>query len=271
MSRPQLQLQDVFVRQGVPQHTFVAPVEYAGLKVALQTPGRCIVIEGPSGIGKTTAAVKAIADAGISDNVLSLSARKKADLDTIAALPSSLPIGVVLIDDFHRLDDVVKRDIADLMKTLADEGTPDNKLIVLGITNSGKSLISFGKDLANRIEIIRLEANPEEKIDQLISLGEQALNTTINIRDEIIDAAQGSFYLAQMLCYHALLRANILDTAETHTATNESFQSVKAQVLKQLHRAFHDTAVAFARGTKLRAEGRAPYLHLLHWISQNHN
>src|SRR5262249_44018044 len=36
-------------------------------------------------------------------------------------------------------------------------------------------------------------------------------------------------------------------------------ESVKAAVMKVLARSFHDTAVAFARGTKLRPEGRAPY------------
>ncbi|MGB9166169.1 MAG: ATP-binding protein, partial [Rhodomicrobium sp.] len=156
---------------------FVEPVEYLGLIVALKTPGRCIVIEGPSGIGKTTAALKAVADAGIVDYVLTLSARKKEDLETIAELPSLLPLGVVLIDDFHRLEDDVKRSIADLMKTLADEGATHSKLIVLGITNAGASLISFGKDLANRIEIIRLEANPEDKIHKLITLGETHLTS----------------------------------------------------------------------------------------------
>jgi hypothetical protein len=39
--------------------------------------------------------------------------------------------------------------------------------------------------------------------------------------------------------------------------------------MKTLARSFHDTAVAFARGTNLRPEGRAPYLHLLYWISQS--
>lgn len=271
MSQQNLQLQEVFVLQGVPKYTFVEPAEYVGLIVALKTPGRCIVIEGPSGIGKTTAAIKAVADAGMGEEVLILSARKREDVETIAELPSMLPIGVVLIDDFHRLEEDLKRRIADLMKTLADEGATDSKLIVLGITNAGASLISFGKDLANRIEIIRLETNPEEKIYKLITLGEKHLNVLINIRDEIVEAAQGSFYLTQMLCHHALLRAGILETADVQISTQESFQSVKSQVIKQLQRSFHDTAVAFARGTKLRAEGRAPYLHLLHWISQSKN
>jgi hypothetical protein len=266
-----LELQDVFVLSGVPRHTFVQPVEYVRLLVALRTPGRSIVVEGPSGIGKTTAVVKAIEEAGITDRVLSLSARKKEDLVFIRELPSQQPLGTVIIDDFHRLDDDLRKSIADLMKTLADEGAAHSKLVVLGITNAGQSLISFGKDLANRIEIIPFEANPEFKVAELVSLGERALNVSINVRDEIIKDAQGSFYLAQMLAYHTCIRAGILKTAQTKALTAESYELVKGQVISTLARSFHDTVATFARGTKLRREGRAPYLHLLYWLSQSKN
>jgi hypothetical protein len=59
------ELHEVFTVSGIPRHTFVPPNEYTRLLVALKTPGRGIVVEGPSGIGKTTAVVKAIEEAGI--------------------------------------------------------------------------------------------------------------------------------------------------------------------------------------------------------------
>ncbi len=266
---PIFELQNVFVLSGVPQQTFVQPIEYTRLLVALRTAGRSVVVEGPSGIGKTTAVIKAIAEAGLADRVLSLSARKQDDLPLIRELPRQLPIGTVLVDDFHRLDDVTKREIADLMKILADEGAADSKLIVLGITNANQSLISFGKDLANRIEVIPFEANPEYKVEELIKKGETALNVSINIREEIVSAAQGSFYIAQMLAYHTCIRAGVLHTAIQKRGTAESYESIKAEVMGSLARSFSETSLAFARGTKLRREGRAPYLHLLYWLSQS--
>jgi MoxR-like ATPase len=57
-------LEDVFKRSGLPTYTFVEPAEYRHLKIALRTPGRGVVIEGPSGIGKTTAVRRAAADVG---------------------------------------------------------------------------------------------------------------------------------------------------------------------------------------------------------------
>lgn len=264
-----LELQEVFVTQGFPQHTFVQPVEYTRLLVALRTAGRSVVVEGPSGIGKTTAVNQAIAETGISDRVLLLSARKPEDTKLIHDLPTLLPFGVVVIDDFHRLDKSVKKDIADLMKTLADEGASHSKVVVVGITNAGQALISFGKDLANRIEIVPFEANPEYKVEELLTKGENALNVWLNVKAEIINDAQGSFYIAQMLAFNTCLRAGVLKTSIQPTVTAESHELVKGHVMQTLARSFHDTAVAFARGTKLRREGRAPYLHLLYWLSQS--
>lgn len=263
------QLQEVFVQSGLPTHTFVHPIEYDRLLVALRTHGRSIVVEGPSGIGKTTAVTNAIAATGLSGKVLSLSARKKDDVVLIRDLPKMLPFGIVLIDDFHRLEDNVKAELADLMKTLADESAEHSKIVVLGITNAGQSLISFGKDLANRIEVIPFDTNPEYKVEELLAKGEQALNVTLNVRDEIIQGAQGSFYLAQMLAYNTCLRAKVLERQDQTKTTAESYHAVKAQVMDRLKRTFHSTAIAFARGSKLRPEGRAPYLHLLFWLSQS--
>ena len=267
---PPIGLQDVFVLSGIPEITFVQPVEYARLLVALRTAGRSIVIEGPSGIGKTTSVIKALTDTGLANKVLSLSARKKADVEFILDLPNQLPLGTVVIDDFHRLDDPTKKALADFMKTLADDGVTHSKIVVLGIPNAGRSLIMFGKDLANRIEVIPFEANPEHKVKELLEKGENALNVSINIKEEIIFASQGSFYLAQMLAYHTCVRSGILFSAD-HTITTESYEGVKSHVMEVLARSFHDTAIAFCRGTKLRREGRAPYLHLLYWLSQSKN
>ncbi|MES1949952.1 ATPase [Salinisphaera sp. S4-8] len=269
MTQPLKQLQEVFVLSGVPRHTFVEPVEYSRLLVALRTDGRNIVVEGPSGIGKTTAVLKAISEAGLDERVISLSARKVDDVSFIRDLPNQLPVGTVLIDDFHRLPDDSKKEIADLMKTLADESASDSKLIVLGITNAGRSLVAFGRDLANRIEVIPFEANPKYKIEELLGQAEKSLNIGINIFDEIADAANGSFYIAQMLGYHTCLRSNILEEKEKKFVTAESYEAVKIHVMESLARNFHETAISFARGTKLRRAGRAPYLHLLYWLSQS--
>jgi hypothetical protein len=119
MSQPTLE--QVFKTSGVPTYTFVKPNEYVRLIVGLRTPGRGLVIEGPSGIGKTTGVLKALEELSLLENTLKLSARKAEDIQLIAQLPSMGAIGTVLIDDFHRLGSTLKKIVADYMKTLADE------------------------------------------------------------------------------------------------------------------------------------------------------
>lgn len=86
-----------------------------------------MVIEGPSGIGKSSAVAKAIdrLAADLGTNVLPLSARRKDDRELIAELPNIPDAGVVVIDDFHRLDAPLRIEIADYLKVLADEERED--------------------------------------------------------------------------------------------------------------------------------------------------
>jgi hypothetical protein len=103
---------------------------------------------------------------------------------------------VVVIEDFHVLDDRLRGSIADLLKLLADMESQRSKLIVVGINRAGDSLIDHAPDLVNR-DTIRFEVEPDEKVRELVALGEAALNIEIEAKDKIVEGAQGSFYLAQ--------------------------------------------------------------------------
>jgi hypothetical protein len=140
-------LEEVFLVSGVPTHTFVEPDHYGALRLSFRTPGRCAVIEGPSGIGKTTSAIRVLNELGLMDSVLLLSARKEQHSEYIYALPEFGKIGTTIVDDFHRLPDQIKQRIADFMKVLADEGDEESKLILIGINKAGDRLIDFGNDL----------------------------------------------------------------------------------------------------------------------------
>ncbi len=262
-------LEDVFKLSGVPSHTFVQPVEYNKLLVALRTPGRGVVIEGPSGIGKTTAVIKALDELGLGQNVLRLSARKKEDRDFIAALPGKRDVGLVIVDDFHRLDATVQEAIADHLKVLADEERTDTKLVLVGINRVGDSLVRFAPDLNNRIDTIKFEANPDERIHELVTKGERALNIALQIGPEIVKGSSGSFYLAQMLCHQTCLAADILDAQIEVKEICISYQSVSYRVMGGLARLFMTDAIKFAAGPRLRREGRAPYLHILKWLAES--
>ncbi len=264
---PDPKLEEVFKINGVPTYTFVQPVEFQKLVVNLRTPGRGVVVEGPSGIGKTSAVETALAHLNLGAKVTKLTPRKKDHLEYIAALPEMEHLGYVIIDDFHRLPDNLKAVLADRAKTLADEEATDTKLIIIGINKAGERLISTAHDLANRLDIIRFESNPEYKVQELLTKGQKTLNISLNIATEIVAASQGSFYIAQMLCHEVCVRTNILEACTEHQNIEVSFESIKSQVLQRLGGVFEERCKRFCRGSKLRPEGRAPYLHILHWLA----
>lgn len=262
-------IEEVFRLSGVPTITFVQPVRYEEIKVSVRTPGRCLVIEGPSGIGKTTTITKVLADLGIVTSVTALSARKPADVEIIDALPEMDKIGTVIVDDFHRLGDSTKAKLSDFMKVLADSSDNDSKLILIGINKAGHQLVKFAHDLGLRIDVFRLEANPTELLEQVISLGESALNVRITAKVEIAEKAQGSFQLAQLLCYKICMLDGVTETVANTKSIETSFNAALEEVIFDLSRQFKDAMITFARGSRLRKEGRAPYLHILRWLSES--
>ena len=260
-------LEHVFKTSGIPTHTFVEPLEYRALLVALRTPGRGVVIEGPSGIGKTTSVTRALDELESADSVLKLSARRGSDRELIESLPDLGETGVVVIDDFHRLPDDVKVQVADHMKLLADEEVNHSKIVVLGINDAGKTLVRFASDLNNRIEVVKLEVNPIEKVEELLSKGEQALHVRLNVKDDIAKAANGSFYIAQMLAHQVCVEAGVLERCPETVVTEVSFEAVGGKVQEKLSRTFAERTARFAKGTRFRRAGRAPYLNLLHLLA----
>jgi hypothetical protein len=260
-------LDEVFKKSGVPTHTFVAPTEFERVLVALRTPGRGIIVEGPSGIGKTSCIKRALDELGMTDSYISLSGRKPGDQEFVAELPNMKAVGVVVVDDFHRLQESAKKGLTDYVKVLADEEDTDSKIILIGINRAGQSLVDYAPDLLHRVEIIKVGRTPVERIHELIALGERALNCTVACADDIAAEASGSFAMAQVLCHEACVQGKVLEAQTTEARVDASLPAIREAVLRELAPRFFPVARDFATGNKLRREGRAPYLHLLRWLA----
>jgi hypothetical protein len=178
-------------------------------------------------------------------------------------------IGTVIVDDFHRLPDAVKARLSDFMKVLADSEDEKSKLVLIGINKAGQQLVKFAHDLGLRIDVFRLEANPTEKIHEMIGLGEKALNVEIGQKDQLADKAQGSFQITHLLCHKLCILTKVLQTQERLTQLRLPLDVVIEDVMVDLARQFKEPALTFARGSKLRREGRAPYLHILRWLAES--
>lgn len=264
-----LHVEEVFKISGVPTHTFVHPSGFDRLKVALRTPGRGVIIEGPSGIGKSTAVTKVLEELDLGDKATMLSARDPLDAEYIAMLPELTSIGTVIVDDFHRLEEHTKAAVADLLKVTADREDPNRKVVIIGINEAGRSLIESAPDSANRMEVIRFEVEPNAKIVELVTAGENAFNVGIEAQQHIVDNARGSFYIAQLLCWDACVEAGVIERPEDRVSISTSYAAVQRRVVARQKERFGDAVKAFARGTKFRPSGRAPYLHILRWLAES--
>lgn len=262
-------LESVYKTSGIPTHTFVEPAEYRSLLISLRSPGKCSIIEGPSGIGKTTCVLKILESLDLKSETKLLSGRNPLHLPEINKLLSEKPEGFYIIDDFHRLSDTHKTQFADYMKLLADIEDPKRKIVAIGINKAGKTLIDYAHDLTDRLDLIKFEANSDAKIIEMITKGEHALNIEIGIKDEISENSHGSLQIAQNLCLQACIEAGITERTATPSTVSVSYQLVKEKVIDAISMNFFPKAKKFASGKRIRPEGRAPYLMLLYWLSSS--
>lgn len=264
-------IEDVYCESGLPTFTFVKPSEYSKLLVSLRTKGRGVVVEGPSGIGKTTCIRKCLQELypDKSDYPI-MSARQKETkeyLDLIISNPSD-HWGMVIVDDFHLLDKTQQKQLSDLLKLFADRGRQDDKLVLIGINNAGQNLVDMTPDLNGRIDTIRFERNAEDKIRELIEKGESALSVVLPDKEEIIRRSYGSFHIAQMLCKAMCIADGVLESQETLYAVQSSITNVVSEKIEELGRIYKTVAQSFAKGKRFRRGGTLPYYHILQWLSQ---
>jgi hypothetical protein len=190
-NRPIVPIGDIFRRGKQPDITFVEPSQLRVLKVHLRTMGQGLVVEGPSGIGKTTAVNKA--RQAVAPDVACVRVRSLIPRD-LALLDEALSKGFtghLIVDDFHHLDEARKRSVANTIKAIADDSRDDAKITVIGINPVGVSLVGNFSDLAGRFDTVSMTRQPDERIAELIAKGEEAANVTFLRRDEFINAAAG--------------------------------------------------------------------------------
>ncbi len=266
--KPVLRLEQVFQVVGVPEYTFVEPLEFDRLLVSLRTPGLAVIVEGPSGIGKTTSVMRALSKLAVDKSAHIFRCRNPADAASVSRLPQEKNEGVIIVDDFHVLAPETKQKIADYIKLLTDVPNPSTKLVILGINLAGDTLLDFTPDLAGRIEQLKMETNPIEKTTELLSKGENALNIAFSDKHSMAMESLGSFHLAQIVGRETCLRGGILETRARKNTVNFERDFVRNDILNSVSGTWKRCAYNFARGVRFKREGRAPYLQLLSWLAK---
>ncbi|BAS57009.1 transmembrane receptor activity [Leptolyngbya boryana IAM M-101] len=237
-------LGEVFKASGVPTVTFVEPERFSEIKLVLTQSSAGIVLEGASGIGKTTALRKALDQVDFSSEPKFLSARNPDHVNQIKGI-RRWHQGLVVIDDLHRLDANTCLLISDYLKYLADNEFIDRQLVVIGIPETAKRLINFSFDLALRVKRFPLGRVGDKTIENMIKKGEDALNIVFSQKLEIIAKANGSLNVAQLLCYYIALLAGIETTQSTTQIITSDLDESLSRVMEDIEPKFNDPVRQF--------------------------
>lgn len=265
-------LEDVFVTEGLPTHTFVKPPNFNEILIDIRHPGKPVIVEGQSGTGKTTCVRKILEQlGGLAPQYLT--ARSATDVDRIEEIAAKRATGRFVIDDFHRLARQTQAALADLAKFAAESGRVENgqtKLILIGINQVGSELIQLVPDIAKRTGIHRILAGTKTEIERLISDGCGALNIEIEDTERVFIESRGDYWLTQRLCKTICLMSDVLETADHKREISFDLATLRLRVVALLEAAFYPAVKDFCRGVRFRPNND-PYLKLLQKIGQQDN
>jgi hypothetical protein len=268
------QLAEVFKTVGLPPYTYIKPPYYGEVRADISQPGKHLLIEGPSGIGKTCVVFKAFEELGYSANkeFLYISCR---DMDAVNAIdgfltaasngaPTGIPI--LVVDDFHLLPSARRAEIGSLLKRLSDRAfevaTPP-KAILIGIPTTGVSLLTDAYDLGPRLGTYVLKRVSDTEIDKLISEGEGALQVLFEDREILLSESAGNFWLAQYICNKVCASQEIFESQDEVRILTFDILGIRERLMTELSQRYMPIARTFAKGKRWRPGGNKPYLEIL--------
>ncbi|MCY1060594.1 metallophosphoesterase [Nannocystis sp. SCPEA4] len=242
-----LPLYEVFTTGGMPPHTWVTTPHFHDVLQQLRRPSFGLIIEGPSGIGKTVTAKAALRE---------LQARKLQswpeprwihiydetqvqDVEELLRRPPSELVGHIVIDDFHRLDATLRRRVGGYVRALVENGNPRAKITLIGINRAGEALIQQLPDLRQRAHTVAIGPQTDAMIERMVMQGEEKLNITFSHRAEIVVLSEGSFTLAQWMCELICQHAGVHETRPQRHTVDVSIEQINPRLLQGLHDQFH--------------------------------
>lgn len=231
-----IEIGKIFATVGVPSWNYEEPREFRDLLIELPILGKGLVIEGPSGIGKTSIVRRAIESFQSFTPVEWILATDEQVYEQLNLVLSQGHFkGYIVIDDFHHLTDEYKDRIARAIKFQSEQNPPDSKIIVIGINQVQQMLLEGFPELAGRVRTLRIEKQSDDKIQAMIEKGERAANITFRSRAEIAEIAEGSFFTAQLFCYSLAVKANIDRTQKERKIIEDMPHDALDKVLDMLN------------------------------------
>ncbi len=268
------QLGDVFKTVGLPPYTYIKPSYYGEVRTDIIQAGKHLLIEGPSGIGKTCVAFKVFEDLGMRQSVdyEYVSCRDENANDVVDRFFHSAGDGLstnthlIVIDDFHLFSAHKRSQIGSMLKRMSDrafEYAAPPKAILIGIPTTGVSLLSDAYDLGPRLGTYVLPRATDAEIDRLISEGERALQVLFEDRDVLLAESAGNFWLAQYICSKVCATQEVYETQDDVRILTFDLLGIRQRLMTELSQRYLPVARTFAKGKKWRPGGNKPYLEII--------
>jgi hypothetical protein len=262
-------LEDVFVTEGVPEYTFVAPPNYGDIYVDIRKPGKPVIIEGQSGTGKTTTVKSILGKLQAAQQIRYLTARVPDNIEEIEEIALTRTPGYYVIDDFHRLSDDLRSRLADIAKIAAEQGADANlpKLILIGINQVGSDLIQLVEDIGKRVGIHKISPGGKREIQELVQAGCDKLNVHFDNFDRLFAESRGDYWLTQQICQSLCAMSGVTETLHQQKHITIDIDAVRTRVVGRLDAAYYPVIKEFCRGRRFRP-GNDPYFKLLRVVGQ---
>ncbi len=121
--------------------------------------------------------------------------------DVIRVLQAMNFTQFIILEDFHYLAEEVQRQVAMDLKAFHEKS--NLCFIVVGVWLESNRLVLYNGDLAGRLIPIDVDRWKPEDLKAIITTGEALLNVSFadDVRQAIIDAAQGNVGILQETCY----------------------------------------------------------------------
>lgn len=162
---------------------------------------------------------------------------------------------VWVIEDFHKIEESHKKQMAQIMKVFMDASTefPNLKIIALGAVNSAREVVQYDSEMRSRISELEVPLMSHNNLKRIIETGEKLLNVKLseNVTNRIVTYSSGLPAVTHQLC---LLLCELNDVLKTQTKlvriqsqkfneameeyveeNSDSFKSIFEQATKKIH------------------------------------
>ncbi|WP_213035624.1 hypothetical protein [Candidatus Nitrotoga fabula] len=131
-----------------------------------------------------------------------------------------------IIEDFHKVDNSEKPQLAQLMKVFMDMSDEYDalKIVALGAVDTARQVIEYDPEMRNRVAEIHVDLMSEKEIENIVSKGEEALNISFgeDLKSLIARYSNGLASMCHHICFYMCQAAEINETSDKKLELNKT-------------------------------------------------